>query len=102
MGGIPGILLSSAGALSLDRQEVNTIQNTLVPNPIANALAPEYADQNPALVAQSFDPDRAASGGVMSAGVISSRSEYLQQNVRNQQTLLGASQQTATDLAQVQ
>ncbi len=97
MGGILGILTSSAGALSVYQREFNTIQDN-----ITNADTPEYADQNLSLVAQSFDPDGGAAGGVMSAGLISSRSEYLEQNVRNQQSSLGASQQTATDLNQVQ
>jgi flagellar hook-associated protein 1 len=97
MGGILSTLKSSAAALSVYQQEFNTIQNN-----ITNANTPGYADQNLALVAQSFDPDGGAAGGVISGGLISSQSEYLDQNVRNQQTSLGASQQTATDLNQVQ
>lgn len=97
MGGILGILSSSAGALSVYEQEFNTVQNN-----IANANTPGYADQNLALAALPFDPAEGASGGVASAGLISSRSEYLEQNVRNQQTLLGTSQQSAADLGQIQ
>ncbi len=97
MGGILSILSSSASALSVYEREFSTIENN-----ITNANTPGYADQNLALAAMPFDPAEGTSGGVTSAGLISSRSEYLEQNVRNQQTLAGASQQTATDLAQVQ
>ena len=44
----------------------------------------------------------ALSGGVMAGPLVSSRSEYLEQDVRNQQGLLGNAQQRATDLGQVQ
>jgi flagellar hook-associated protein 1 FlgK len=94
MGGLLSAVLSSAGALSVFNQEFTTISNN-----IANANTPGYADQNLALVAQSTED---STGGVMSAGLISSRSEYLEQNVRNQQTLLGSSQQMTSDLGQIQ
>lgn len=97
MGGILSTLTSSAQALSVYQREFNTIQNNIV-----NANTPGYAEQNLALAAQSFNLSDGSAGGVMSAGLISSRSEYLEQNVQNQQTLLGASQQSATDLTQVE
>ncbi len=96
MGGIGGILASSAAALSVYEREFSTIQNN-----ITNANTPGYADQTLSLVAKSDASDGSA-GGVISGGLISSRSEYLEQNVRNQQSLLGGSQQSAADLTQVQ
>src|SRR5580698_11149076 len=95
--GLLTTLLNSAGALSVYDQEFSTISNN-----ISNANTPGYADQNLALAAESFDPSEGTTGGVLSAGLISSRSEYLEQNVRNQQTLLGGAQQRASDLGQVQ
>lgn len=97
MGGILGAITNSAAALSVYQKEFGAIQNN-----IANANTPGYSDQSLALAAQPFDLATGASGGVMTAGMINSRSEYLEQNVRNQQTLLGASQQNASDLGQVQ
>src|SRR5580704_2285250 len=96
MGGIGGILSSSAAALSVYEQEFSTIQNN-----ITNANTPGYADQTLSLVAKPDASDGSA-GGVISGGLISSRSEYLEQNVRNQQSLLGGSQQSTADLTQVQ
>ncbi len=97
MGSLNAALLNSAGALSVYTKEFNVIQNN-----ITNASTPGYADQNLAIEAMPFSPAEGGEGGVMSAGLISSRSEYLDQNVRNQQQLLGSSQQTAADLGQIQ
>ena len=97
MGGILGTLSSSAGALSVFEREFNTVENN-----ITNANTPGYTDQNLQLTALPFDPAEGTTGGVVSAGLVNSRSEYLEQNVRNQQMFSGASQQTAADLAQVQ
>jgi flagellar hook-associated protein 1 len=97
MGGLLAAIVNSAGAFSVYDKEFNTISNN-----ISNANTPGYADQNLALEALPFDPSQGTTGGVMSSGLISSRSEYLEQNVRNQQTLLGDSQQTASDLGEIQ
>jgi flagellar hook-associated protein 1 FlgK len=97
MGGLLAAIVNSAGAFSVYDQEFTTISNN-----ISNANTPSYADQNLALEALPFDPSQGTTGGVMSSGLISSRSEYLEQNVRNQQTLLGDSQQTASDLGEIQ
>src|SRR5262249_17618040 len=48
------------------------------------------------------DPAGGFSGGVMAGPVLSARSEFLEQDVRNQQQYLGFAQQKATDLAQVE
>ena len=71
MGGILSTLSTSARALSVYQQEFSTIENN-----ITNANTPGYADQNLALVADQFDPTEGTSGGVSSAGLISSQSEY--------------------------
>jgi flagellar hook-associated protein 1 FlgK len=97
MGGLLTSLLNSAGAFSVYQQEFSTISNN-----ISNANTPGYVDQNLALAARFFDPAQGTLGGVMSEGLVSARSEYLEQNVRNRQTLLGDAQQSAADLGQVE
>jgi flagellar hook-associated protein 1 len=97
MGNLLTSLLNSAGALSTYQQVFNVIENN-----ITNANTAGYADQNQSLAAQPFDPSQGLSGGVMAGPLVSSRSEYLEQDVRNQQQLLGNSTQLATDLGQVQ
>jgi len=97
MGNLVSTLVNASNALGVYGKVFDTIQNN-----ITNANTPGYVEQDQALVSQSFDPEAGESGGVAAAGLISSRSEYLEQQVRNQQQLLGASQQQATDLNQVQ
>jgi flagellar hook-associated protein 1 len=97
MGGLLASIVNSAGAFSVYDKEFNTISNN-----ISNANTPGYAEQNLALEALPFDPSQGTTGGVMTSGLLSSRSEYLEQNVRNQQTLLGDSQQAASDLGEIQ
>ncbi len=95
--GMLATLVNSANALNIDTQEFATIQNN-----IGNANTPGYADENLVLQSDSFDPQAGVYGGVSVASLQSTRSEYLEQNVRNEQTLLGSAQQQATDLAPLQ
>jgi len=74
----------------------------MIQSNIANANTPGYARQEQTLVAMPFDPNTQLSGGVPAGPVVSSRSEYLEQNVRTQQSLLGYAQQRASDLSHVQ
>ncbi len=97
MGGLLAAIVNSAGAFSVYDKEFNTISNN-----ISNANTPGYAEQDLALESLPFDPSQGTTGGVMSSGLLSSRTEYLEQNVRNQQTLLGDSQQAASDLGEIQ
>jgi len=92
--GLLSALVNSANALNIYDQEFATIQNN-----IGNANTPGYADENLALKSDSFDPQAHIYGGVQVASLQSSRSEYLEQNVRNEQSLLGSAQQQAADLA---
>jgi flagellar hook-associated protein 1 len=78
-------------------QAFNVIENN-----ITNANTPGYVTQDQSLVAEPFNPAEGISGGVMAGPMISARSQYLEQAVRNQQEALGSSQQTATDLGQIQ
>ena len=97
MGSLVSSLTSAAGALSVYDREFSTIQNN-----ISNANTPGYADQDVALIARPFNPADGIGGGVNAGELISSRSEYLEQNVRNQQQFLGSAGQMAADLGQVQ
>ena len=90
-------LLNSTGAMRLYTREFNVIENN-----ITNANTPGYASQNLSLEAARFNPAEGLTGGVTAGPLLSARSQYLEQAVRNQQEALGASQQKATDLAQLQ
>jgi flagellar hook-associated protein 1 FlgK len=95
--GIFTTLLNSSNALNVYEQEFSTIQNNL-----ANANTPGYADQNVTLVADSFDPSHGTFGGLSTGPLASTRSEFLEQTVRTQTSLLGSAQQQAADLAPLQ
>jgi len=97
MGGLSTTLLTSASALEVFNQALNTIGNN-----IDNADTPGFAKQEPSLAAQPFDPADNLAGGVIAGPLVNSRSEYLEQAVRTQTQLLGSAQQTATDLGQIQ
>src|SRR5579883_557686 len=97
MGNLLTSLLNSTGALSVYDRAFSVIQNN-----IANVNTPGYVDQNQSLVAAPLDLTGGVGGGVIAGPVLSSRSEYLEQDVRNQQSFLGNAQQRASDLAQVE
>ncbi len=97
MGNILTNLLNSAGALSTYTRAFDVIQNN-----ITNANTPGYASQEQSLQAATFDPAHGVGGGVLAGPLIDSRSEFLEQDVRSQQQLLGDAQQRASDLSQVQ
>jgi flagellar hook-associated protein 1 len=90
-------ILSSSRTLNVYDQEFAAIEND-----IANANTPGYAAQNVTLSADSFNPSEGLNGGVSAGPPASTRSQYLEQLVRAQTTLLGAAQQKASDLAPLQ
>lgn len=97
MASITSALLSSANALNTFSETFGTIENN-----VTNANTPGYARQDVNLLPLPFDPASGLVGGVNAGPLISSRSEFLEQDVRNQQSLLGNAQQTAGDLGQIQ
>jgi flagellar hook-associated protein 1 FlgK len=97
MSGLNSSLLTAADAMTVFTRSLNVIGNN-----ITNANTPGYATQSQSLTAKLFEPEVGITGGVMAGPLISSRSEYLEQAVRSQTTLLGTAQQTATDLGQIQ
>jgi flagellar hook-associated protein 1 len=95
--GVLTTLLSASNTLQVYEKEFATIQNN-----IANQDTPGYAEQNQTLSADSFDPSASLYGGVSAGPVLSSRSQFLEQSVRAQTTLLGTAQQQASDLKPLQ
>jgi flagellar hook-associated protein 1 FlgK len=97
MGSISSALSSAASALTVFGKTFDTIENN-----ITNANTPGYAEQEQSLQAEAFDPATGLAGGVAAGPLISTREEYLEQGVRDQQQSLGYSTQLAGDLGQVQ
>jgi flagellar hook-associated protein 1 FlgK len=97
MGTISGALSSAASALTVFDRVFDTIENN-----ITNANTPGYAQQEQSLQPLAFDPATGLGGGVAAGPLLSSRVEYLEQGVRDQQQSLGYSTQLAGDLGQVQ
>src|SRR5215475_11822293 len=97
MGSLTSALLSSANALNTFSQAFGVIENN-----VTNANTPGYARQDVNLQPLPFDPADGLAGGINAGPLISSRSEFLEQDVRNQQSLLGRAQQAAGDLGQIQ
>ena len=97
MGNLFTTLLNSANALQVYGRVFSAIQNN-----VTNASTPGYVKQDQSLVAMPFDPAVGLGGGDQAGPLLSLRSEYLEQAVRNQQELLGSAQQKAGDLSQVQ
>jgi flagellar hook-associated protein 1 FlgK len=71
-------------------------------NNITNANTPGYAEQIQSLDPLPFDPSQGLAGGVAPGPLINTRSEYVEQAVREQDTALGSAQQRSNDLGQVQ
>jgi len=97
VGNILTSLLNSTGALQVYDRVFNVIQNN-----ITNANTPGYAKQDQSLISMAFNPAEQVWGGLGAGPTLSSRNEYIEQNVRTQQQVLGDAQQRASDLGQVQ
>lgn len=97
MGGFFTALTNSASALQVYGRVFSVIQNN-----VANASTPGYVRQDQALTAEAFNPAAGLSGGVLAGPLLSTRSEYLERAVRYQQEQLGAAQQKAADLSQIE
>jgi flagellar hook-associated protein 1 FlgK len=97
MASLTSALLSSANALNTFSKTFSVIENN-----ITNANTPGYAREDINLQPLPFDPAGGLAGGVDAGPLINSRSEFLEQAVRDQQTQLGRAQQTASDLGQIE
>ena len=69
---------------------------------VSNASTPGYASQTQTLVAMREDISQGAIGGVAAGPVVSSRDQYAEQAVRNQQTALGGSTESVNSLTSLQ
>ena len=89
-------LLNTAGAIQVFNRALNVVQNN-----VANANTPGYARQTQTLEAASFNTATGAGGGVAAGPIQSSRDEFAEQAVRDQQQTLGQWQQKAGDLGSI-
>src|ERR1039458_2775768 len=97
MANVLSSLISAAGALDAFTEALNVTQNN-----VANAQTPGYAKQIQILAAMPFDPANGSSGGLRAAQVVSSRDQYAEQAVRQQDVLLGQAQQNVTSFTSLQ
>ena len=87
----------TASALNAFDLAIETTQNN-----VANAQTPGYAAQTQTLDAMPFDPEVGNMGGVSAGEIESSRDEFAEQNVHNQNTQLGAATQSVNSLTELQ
>jgi flagellar hook-associated protein 1 FlgK len=97
MGSLFSTLRNTTGTLQVYNRAFNVIQNN-----ISNANTPGYARQDLTMIAMPFDPANQLLGGVLPGPMLSARSEYLEQAVRNRQEYFGKAQQQSLDLAQIE
>jgi flagellar hook-associated protein 1 FlgK len=97
MGNLLTSILNSANALDVYNQGLTTTENNIL-----NANTPGYANQTQTFIARPFDPTVGLPGGVGAGPIQSSRDAYAEQAVQTQQSALGASQQQASDLGNIQ
>ncbi len=90
-------LITASNALDVMEQAMAVIQNN-----VANASTPGYVTQTLSLEAQPFDPGENLWGGVRAGDVQSSRNQFAEENVWNQNTQLGSSTQQAASLSSLQ
>jgi len=90
-------LATSASALDAFQQVLSVTQNNVV-----NSSTPGYARQTMTLEAEKFDPFTGASGGVLATEMKSSRDDFAEQAVRQQNSLLGESTQNVDSLTTLQ
>src|SRR5581483_5912792 len=90
-------LITASNAMDAMEQAMSVIQNNVV-----NASTPGYVTQTLTLNSKSFNPAQNVWGGVQVGAVVSSRNEYAEENVWNQNTLLGAATQQSSSLSALQ
>jgi flagellar hook-associated protein 1 FlgK len=90
-------MMTASGALDAYSSVLNVVQNN-----VANASTPGYANQTEQLEAMPFNTAAGDSGGVLAGQVMSSRDEYAEQAVQQQNSLLGEAQQDVSSLTSLQ
>jgi flagellar hook-associated protein 1 FlgK len=91
------ILGSTANTLNVFQKALNVSQNN-----IANASTPGYASQTATFNALPFDQTTNLGGGVMSGPTLSTRNEFSERNVRDQNSQLGLAEQQVESLTDLQ
>jgi flagellar hook-associated protein 1 FlgK len=90
-------LLNSANAIDVMDHQLAVVQNN-----VSNANTPGYARQTQSVQALALEPDSGLLGGVSAGPVLSARSEYAEETVRRQNSLVGAAEQRSADLAEIE
>jgi flagellar hook-associated protein 1 FlgK len=90
-------LQTSAAAMQTFEQALETIGNN-----VSNSSTPGYADQSVALEALPFQPSQGLPGGVAVGAIQSARSEFAEQNVRQQVSQMGTAESTSQGLSSIQ
>jgi flagellar hook-associated protein 1 len=93
MGNLLTSLLNGANALGVYSRALESTQNNVV-----NASTPGYVKQTQVLEARPFDPAKGMPGGVAAGVIVSSRDQYAEQAVREQQSGLGYFNPQASNL----
>jgi flagellar hook-associated protein 1 FlgK len=97
MASILSTLSSAASALDAFDRALDVTQNN-----VSNSQTPGYASQTQVLTAMPFNPADGSTGGVSAGAVVSSRDQYAEQAVRQQNVLLGQAQQNVTSFTSLQ
>jgi len=87
----------AANSLEVIQQSIGVIQNN-----VTNASTPGYVQQNPTLLAAAFNPNADVVGGVRFGPVQSTRNQFAESAVRNQNALLGTATSAASSLNSLQ
>src|ERR1700730_2629859 len=97
MGNLLTSLLNSTNALRVYSQGLQVVQNN-----VTNASTPGYAKQVQTFEALPFDVAVGLPGGVSAGPVASARDAFAERNVRDHQSALESSRQTASALSELQ
>ncbi len=90
-------LHTASDALDVIEQAMSVTQNN-----VSNASTPGYVTQTLKIAADTFDPSGNVWGGVHSDGFQSSRNQYAEESVWNQNQLLGAATAQTSSLSSLQ
>lgn len=97
MSGLFGALSVSANALQMFDKALSNVQNN-----VNNASTPGFAKQRVTTVALPFAPNQGLPGGITTSELESSRDEYAEQAVRQEQYKYSGYQETASDLSRIE
>jgi flagellar hook-associated protein 1 FlgK len=97
MPGLFSTLTTTANAMAVFEQALNTVGNNVV-----NEGTPGYARQDFSVVAQPFDPSEGLPGGIAAGEIQNSRDIYAEQTVWTDNQSFGNADQSVTELTNVQ